>query len=186
MLPNPRAGRGALELNSGGGHVMRNHRPQLRRSPQTPISSFHRRPSVALSGRAPESATAAGNAYLRIVAHTHPFERGPHPVTGRPADGPRARPRRPWRSGDPPARSCLRKRGRSDVRITRPVQRRCRRPTRRTTAGYFRPARVVWRPALTARSSLSACSKAASTRCVLVARGREAANLGPKSCEVLC
>jgi hypothetical protein len=42
---------------------------------------FHRRPSAALSGRAPESATAAGDAYLRIVAHMHPFERAPHPAT---------------------------------------------------------------------------------------------------------
>jgi hypothetical protein len=41
---------------------------------------FHRRPSAALSGRAPESATAAGDAYLRIVAHMHPFERAPHPA----------------------------------------------------------------------------------------------------------
>ena len=42
---------------------------------------FHRRPSAVLSGRAPESATAAGDAYLRIVAHMHPFERAPHPAT---------------------------------------------------------------------------------------------------------
>lgn len=109
---------------------------------------FHRRPSAALSGRAPESATAAGDAYLRIVAHMHPFERAPHPATGRPADGPRARPRRPWRSGDPPARSCLRKRGRSDVRITRPVQRQSGRDAGRDCRNSIKAAVAQpWRSA---------------------------------------